>query len=133
MKFVLPADGIRQFGTVGIVISDKQLAQILPFITDSSAERWAGVIALSKKDSGTFMCFRSGAKLGYAECNKRFYIYGYHYSGLDIRAAMEQLKMAEALYKAAQHGSKMLSIMDAHRPQPTMKVTWDYDNMRRAA
>jgi hypothetical protein len=125
---ILRKRNIKQFGAVVVQASDKALAGILSFATDIPFHRWVYDISLVKARGGEFVCFRSGAKLCYSTDSGEFYIYGYHYAGRDIDAAIEQLKMGHALYSADKHLGKMFGLMSQQK-RPTLRHKLDYDNM----
>ena len=118
MHFVLkkPLASYRQFNSLEVRIS----AQILSFIlsnktglSSQSQEEMLATIEAATVRQGEFFMFQCGSKmtvhtdLGNAEGKKkpktRFYIYGYHYNGEDIRSAAEVLRYGHAIYKAHQH------------------------------
>ena len=118
MHFVLkkPLASYSQFNSLEVRIS----AQILSFIlsnktglSSQSQEEMLAVIEAATVRQGEFFMFQCGSKmtvhtdLGDAEGKKkpktRFYIYGYHYGGDDIRASVEALRYGHAIYKSYQH------------------------------
>jgi hypothetical protein len=118
MHFVLkkPLASYRQFNSLEVRIS----AQILSFIlsnktglSDRSKEEMLATIEAATVRQGEFFMFQCGSKmtvhtdLGNAESKQkpktRFFIYGYHYGGDDIRAAAEALRYGHAIYKSWQH------------------------------
>lgn len=109
MHFVLkkPLASYRQFNSLEVRIS----AQILSFIlsnktglSSQSQEEMLATIEAATVRQGEFFMFQCGSKmtvhtdLGNAESKQkpktRFYIYGYHYGGDDIRAAAAQASHA---------------------------------------
>lgn len=118
MHFVLekPLASYRQFNSLEVRIS----AQILSFIlsnktglSSQSQEEMQARILEGMNRQGEFFMFQCGSKLtahtdfpkeGSKQKPKtRFYIYGYHYAGDDIRASVEALRYGYAMYKAHQH------------------------------
>ena len=118
MHFVLekPLASYRQFNSLEVRISVEILSFILSNKTGLSSvcqEEMQARIVEGLTRQGEFFMFQSGSKMtvhtdlpkegSKQKPKSRFYIYGYHYAGNDIRAAVEALRYGHAIYKAHQH------------------------------
>jgi hypothetical protein len=125
-------DSPRQFGVIKITCSDAKMAEMLAVRTKYPEHTRVSLLGQfsdyrSGKDSCFEFCLTSGAKLKITKPGRGFYIYSYSQNGKDALAAVEELKLLEALRAARIQLIRMYSAMGSSR-DPTRLILREYLN-----